>query len=146
MMDKRLIGGLLALTLVIAGCAGESQAPDQFELTMALVSGFYIGTTMDREEGGVVVDMVIEGAELGMTLTSEGQTLGRLFIPARITGGEDEEYDLTGTWQLNGTTVTVDQEADTFLRDMSFEVAVGDKFMSGEETFGPVKMTVVLAR
>jgi hypothetical protein len=84
------------------------------------------------------IDLLATGSEISVTLAPDGTTTGRLFIPDVGEGGTDVEGDLTGTWTLSGSTVTFDQAADRFIRDVEF-TAERDRLTSegtaNEETF-----------
>ena len=136
-MSVRLAPIVLAVLLTL-GC-GDSTGP-----TMSDVAGSYEATTLTVEEGGVTTDFLSLGASFEITLSPSGTTTGRLFVPGGGEGGGDFDADLAGTWALNGTTVTFDHDADTFVRDMDFEYA-NDR-LTGQETFNDVTISVVLAR
>ncbi len=73
-----------------------------------------------------------------------GPQVGRLFVPGGGEGGSDFEEDLSGTWELSGTTLRLDHAAETFLRDMVFSLA-GTQ-LRGDETFGSVTVRVALSK
>jgi hypothetical protein len=82
-------------------------------------------------------------------LRGDGTTAGRIFIPNFNEDGEREQgvnldMDLAGTWSANGDIVTLDHEADTFLRDMLFHVRSGG--LEAEEVFSEVTVRLVLDR
>ncbi|HJR16725.1 MAG TPA: hypothetical protein VJ808_07715 [Gemmatimonadales bacterium] len=58
--------------------------------------------------------------------------------------GADIDVDLTGTWSLQGSTVTFDQPGDTFIRDVPF--AVGPESLSTEGTFDDTTIRVILTK
>lgn len=64
-------------------------------------------------------------------------------MPGALDGGGDFDADLAGSLTLNGDTVTFDQAADTFLRDMPFEYRDGR--LVGDATFGDDRIRVTLA-
>jgi hypothetical protein len=137
MLRSRLF---LMLTLPGAALAcSDSTAP-----TLDDVAGSYTAEQFTTEEGGVVTDQLAGGASLNLVLASDGSTTGRLFVPGGDEGGGDFDADLVGTWSLDGATVTLDHEADTFLRDMPFTFSSGR--LSGEATFSGVTIVVVLRK
>ena len=129
---------VLILPLTLFAC-GDSTAP-----TRDSDSGTYTATTFTVEIGGNVTDELSEGAWITITLRADGTTLGHIFAPAGGEGGADLDEDLSGTWQLTGTTVSFVQSADTFIRDMSF-TASGHR-LSATETFSGVTITLVLEK
>jgi hypothetical protein len=139
----RLSSAVLAVLLTV-GCNDGTGPGDGDAPTMSDVAGSYQATTLTVEEGGVTTDFLSVGASLEITLSDNGTTAGRLFVPGGDEGGGDLDVDLAGTWALDGTTVTFNQDADTFVRDMDFEYANGQ--LTGEETFFDATVSVVLAR
>ncbi len=142
-MSVRL-GPIVLAVLLTLGCGDSTGSRDGDDPTMSDVAGSYEATTLTVEEGGVTTDFLLAGASFEITLALDGTTSGRLFAPGGGEGGGDFDADLAGTWALNGTTVTFDHDADTFVRDMDFEYA-NDR-LTGQETFNDVTISVVLAR
>jgi hypothetical protein len=111
---------------------------------MAAVAGTYRATTFTMEEAGVTTDWLVRGASITLTLGSDGTTRGRLFVPGGGEGSSDFDEDLTGTWELSGTTLRLRHAAATFLRQVVFSLV--DSRLSAEETFGGVVVRVVLSK
>lgn len=93
---------------------------------------------------GNTVDWLAAGASLRITLAPNGTTSGRLIIPGGDEDGGDLDEDLSGTWTLEDGTIRFSQSADTFMRDMPF--TIGDGRLSGDRTFGDVRIQVVLLK
>jgi hypothetical protein len=129
---------LLAAAALALAC-GDSTAP-----TMASVAGTYQATTFTVLQNGATTDLLANGSSLALTLAADGTTAGRVFVPGGGEAGADFDEDLTGTWVLQDSTVTLDHPADTFLRDMTF--TVGDRRLSGEATFSGTTITVVMTK
>ena len=140
-MTARILPGLLALTVCLAGCSDDG--PTETSLSMSLVAGDYAAEgdygvyTMTTTVDGQTVDQLAQGLSLTLTLTEDGRTSGRLFMPEGDEDGSDYEADLTGTWTLTGNVVDFSHQADTFIRDMSFRVEGGQ--LSGDEMFGDTR-------
>ena len=108
---------LLAATLAIAsGCAAAPNVPP------AGVPGSYHATTFTLSSGGPAVNLLALGASFTMALATDHTTTGRLIIPPSVTGGENIDESLDGTWQQSHHTVYFDGPADTFVRDVPFVV------------------------
>jgi hypothetical protein len=90
------------------------------------------------------VDWLARGASLVVDLRTDGTTRGHLFVPGVDEDGGDIDEDLTGTWTFEGSTVRMQHEADTFLRDMTFDYDVD--VLMGEQTFSGSTIRVVLRR
>ena len=120
---------LLALGLSMAGCdaAGLEDGPS--------VDGSYQATAFSVGD----LDALAEGVTLTMTL-SDGSVSGRFVVPASLDDDGTGDYDLRGTYAVEGDRVSFEQEADTFVRD-------ADWVLQGETlrgTFGDLE--VVLER
>ena len=89
-------------------------------------------------------DMLAEGASLVLGLHPNGVTSGRLFIPANVEGVPDFDEDLTGTWRLEDGEVVLDHDADTFLRDVTFEF--DDDRLVVDDLIGGVRVQIELER
>ena len=125
-----------ALTVaLVTGCENP--------LTVDDLAGSYIAATFTTESGGTQ-DLLATGASITMTLNSDGSTQGRLLVPGGNEDGSDFDADLSGTWTLNGSEVSFDHAADTFIRDMSF--AADQNRLTGQATFGAATLHVVLQK
>lgn len=126
---------------VLSGCGDDaptSPTPDD-------VVGAYEATTLTVTEGGTTTDVLAEGGSLEITLDGDGSTSGAFVIPPSFSEtGQEEQASMEGTWELNGRTVTLDQPADTFVRDASFTFVSGR--LEADETFGGATVQVVLVR
>jgi hypothetical protein len=89
-------------------------------------------------------DMLAEGASLVLGLHPNGVTSGRLLIPANVEGVPDFDEDLTGTWRLEDGEVVLDHDADTFLRDVTFEF--DDERLVVDDMIGGVRVQIELER
>ena len=152
----RVLGTCFLVSLSLAGCDESSgpEFPSRDDLAGAYVTvvpssgGTAFGTLVfSTTENGVTVDRLARGAQIRLTLAASGATSGTLLVPdVAESPGEPADFvaDLDGAWTLTGTTVTLDHEADTFLRDMPLTVR-GDR-LEGDRTFGDVRVRVVLQR
>lgn len=140
---------LAGVFLVSAACGesstGPSPADDTGGPSPADVVGSYEATTLTVTDGGSTNDALADGASITVTLDGDGTTAGTFVVPGSMSeSGEEEVLDLQGTWTLEGRNVSLDHEADTFLRDMTLRA--GDGRLEGEETFGSETVRVVLER
>jgi hypothetical protein len=102
---------------------------------------------MTLSADGDNTDLLTQGAELTMVLTTSGTTSGTLVVPAAYTeSGTEESFSLAGTYEYNATTgaVSFDQSADTFVRDATWTLA-GDQLL-GEFESGTSVIEAVLAQ
>lgn len=128
----------LCLALLLAGCGDE----DGFSPTVETVAGSYSASSFTIGSAAGTVDLLALGSSVAITLAPGGTTTGRLFVPGGAEGGGDLDADLTGTWTLEGSTVTFNQTADTFIRDAQF-TASRDR-LTGEGTFDGQTVRLVL--
>lgn len=140
---------LAGVFLVSTACGESSTEPSPGDVTdgpsRADVAGSYEATTLTVTDDGTTTDALEEGASIALTLDGDGTTSGTFVVPGSMSeSGEEEMHDLEGAWSLQGGNVALDHEADTFLRDMTFEV--GEDRLEGEESFGPQTVSVVLER
>lgn len=142
-MLRPLINRLLLLeaagALLVSGC------DDVFTPSVANVAGDYTATTFTTTTDGATTDQLARGASLVLQLAPDRTVAGRLFVPNGAEGGGDFDETMAGTWTVTGDVVTFDQEADTFVRDMSFTAS--PRRLRGEAAFpSGVMIRVVLAK
>jgi hypothetical protein len=77
-----------------------------------------------------------------VVLKPDGTTTGHLSVPDLGQGAI--EADLTGTWTLSGSTVTFNQTADTFIRDVDFTAAQNS--LDAEGTFDGTTVHLTLSK
>jgi hypothetical protein len=130
----------LALAAVLASCGDD----DKFSPTVENVAGTYSATSFTLSTPAGTVDLLGLGSSVTVTLEPDGTTTGRLFVPGGAEEGGDVDADLTGTWTLNGSIVTFNQTADTFIRDVEF--TAGQNRLTAEGTFEDQTIRVVLRK
>lgn len=139
---------VMTAMLMAAGCGDDGQSLDA---QLARVAGTYsaegafgaVVFTTSRPDGTETVDWLARGASIRLSLHEDMTTSGRLYIPGGDEDGGDMDEDLTGTWTLQGDRVSLDHEADTFLRDM--DLYFDGERLEGEETWS-VTVRVELVR
>jgi hypothetical protein len=131
---------LLLLSFVaLSGCK-DSEPPEMLD-----VVGTYRATTFTQTGiTGATTDLLALGASITLTLNGDRTTAGRLYVPLAHVGGIDIDEDLAGTWQIDAMIVTLDHDADTFLRDMEF-FADGMQ-LSGDWLIPDASIRVVLSK
>ncbi len=129
---RRNLVGLAAVwtATLLLGC----NVGDSFTPSIDNVAGNYTATMLTTTTGGTTTDHLAAGASFTINLAANGTTTGRLFVAGGGDAGGDLDADMAGTWTLVGSTVTFNQTADTFVRDMSFTAQVNH--LRGEATFG----------
>lgn len=131
-------------TLVMLGATAACGSDDATGPGMPDVAGSYDATVLTASALGATHDMLAEGASIHLVLAEDGTSSGHLFVPATEFTGEGVDEDLAGSWTLDGTTVTLTQSADTFLRDVP--LGVDGAQLIGDQTIGGVAVHLVLER
>jgi hypothetical protein len=129
----------LGLAIGLTACGDDSFSP-----TVETVTGTYTASTFTLTTTSSTTNLLVGGSTVSVTLAADGTTTGRLFIPGGAENGADFDADLTGTWTLTGSTVTFDQSADTFIRDVEF--IAGKNRLTSEGTFSGTTIQLVLAK
>jgi len=126
--------------MLLLACGGS----DTFMPTEETVAGTYEASAFTLTGFNGTTDLLLAGATVDVTLAPDGTTSGRLFLPGGDEDGNDLDEDLGGTWTLAGRTVTFDQGADSFIRDVDF--IAGDQTLTGEGTFDGAAVALQLVR
>ena len=136
------LGSAVALSLVLAlsGCGDDSS----FSPTEENVAGDYSASVFTLDVGAGVINQLVQGASVAVTLAPDGTTTGRLFLPGGGENGGDLDADLTGTWSLSRGAVTFDQPSDTFIRNVRFDA--DRNRLIGEDWSGHQVISLVLTK
>ncbi len=132
---------IVVATAAAAAAATAVACSDSFRPTIDNVSGIYSVREFTTDSAGTTKDWVAAGATLDLTLVPSGDVAGQLILP-----GVPSTFIalMTGTWALTRDTVRFNQIADTFVRDMDW--VAGENRLSGDQTFGVVRVRVVLTK
>jgi hypothetical protein len=136
-----LASGAVALAAMLVAACGDD---DAFSPTTHNMAGSYSASTFTVTSSAGTVDLLVTGGEVEVTLTADGEMSSHIFLPGGGEDGEDFEADVTGTWTLTGSTVTLDHEGDTVLQDLEF--TAGRDRLTAEHTFGEESVRIVLTR
>ncbi|MEA2761704.1 MAG: hypothetical protein QOD47_988 [Gemmatimonadaceae bacterium] len=86
------------------------------------------------------------GSTLLLNLNPDGTTSGHLHLAA--TGARPvSDVDMGGSWVQTGTTITISQGVDTFVRNTSFEISPDPTSgwdLAGTTTFGGNQVQIIL--
>ena len=96
---------VLTALLLSIGCEDDPTGP-----AVETVAGTYTATQFRITTGSNSQDVLTMGGSISVTLNVNGTTTGTLHVPA-IGADEELEESLTGTWSLDGRTVTFEQGA-----------------------------------
>lgn len=131
---------MTCLLAALAACGGD----DGFSPTVQNVAGAYTATEFTATGDAGTLDLLALGAEVTVTLATDGTTTGRLFVPGILLGGNDIDEDVAGTWALSGSTVTFTPTAGTLIGTLEFTVS-GNRLAS-EGLYQGYTLRIVLTR
>jgi hypothetical protein len=141
---RSAFGSIAVIVLTLSACGDDPMSP----ITRADITGDYAASTFTVRSGGTTIDLLALGATLNITLRDDGTTTGRLFVPGGDEDGSDLDANLDGTFLFDDRTdeVTFRQDADTFVRDVTFTASRTGRAvqLEAEETFSDVTLRVVL--
>ena len=85
------------------------------------IVGNYVASQWVTTGGSGQTNQLLAGSTLYLALAGDGTTSGHLHVAA---SGANPVFDadMTGTWSEADNKVTISQSADTFVRDMTFNV------------------------
>ena len=127
--------------LALASCS----VGDPFAPTVDNMAGTYAASQIVTADASGFVDWIDVGGTLSLTLSADGKTSGRLFLPGGAAGGADLDADMAGTWLLVGHTIQFGQAAETFVRAIDFNA--GQNRIAGDQYFGDsLRVIIVLIK
>jgi hypothetical protein len=139
MHTSRSAGQVLATVLLLSCGDGNG-----FDPTTDTVAGSYDVTTLRETQNGITINYLALGVTLGLELHADGIATGHLFAPTGGLGGSELDTDLSGTWTLNGSTVTLDIPEAAFLGNVTFKAE--DDLLRADQTVGGARVEVILTR
>ena len=127
--------------VAIAACGSDSAAP-QSSLVGSYTAVQFITTGSSGQ-----TDQLAAGSTLQITLNANGTTAGHLHLAS--TGGAPADFDMAGTWTQNGNNVDFSQNADSFVRNITFAMqpfTTGAWDLVGDKTFSGTRVQITLRR
>ena len=110
------------------------------------VAGSYVATTfVVTPTGQSPIDVLQAGGSLHITIAADSTTTGSLDIPASVTGSSDFVADMAGTASVTTSTVSFDQAADTFVRDLTWG-RTANTLTGTNQAAGSASFTIALTR
>lgn len=112
------------------------------------IAGSYSALQWVTTGGSGQTNQLTAGSTLQITLNNDGSTTGHMHTVAS-NGAPAGDFDLSGTWDLDGNLVQFTQAADTFLNDMVFSatlVGTGVVDLVGNQTFSGTQIQLTLRR
>jgi hypothetical protein len=132
----------IALSALLLACGEGSTSPAN------TATGNYTAISFVTTGAGGQRNEIMAGSTLTLNLNANGTTSGHLHVAAN---GSDPAFDadMAGTWSQSGMIVHIDQPADTFVRDMPFELtanSVGGWDLEGIGGFSGTQVQLTLRR
>jgi len=131
----------IASLLTVAAVVGCS---DALKPTTENILGMYDVESFTTDSAGTSRDLFAAGATLELIILPFGDVVGALNVPPIPPDTATFYASMNGTWALTGNKVRFTQDADSFVRDLDW-IADKDR-LSGDQTFGAVRVRVVLKR
>jgi hypothetical protein len=132
-------GGLALAVLAAGACGGYGTESVSLE-------GTYVATVLRvTPEGQALIDVLAAGGSLSVTIGSNNAVSGTLIIPASLNQGVPLNASMAGTAARDGNTVEFNQSADTFVRDLSWELSA-DGLRVTNQAAGDATYTITLTR
>ncbi len=110
------------------GCSSTTTIPRDTVVTYAAI-------TWTITEAGVETNALQAGATLDLELIEDGRVSGTLFMPAAINNGANLTADMTGTYTIVQGILRFAQTADTFVREVGWDVD-GQQLIASEVVDG----------
>ena len=132
---------IAALAAVLAGCAGIEVVTGTTFPTGTYTARVFLVTPTGQSQ----INVLAAGGSLSITIAANGHTTGSLQVPSSVTGGPELVASMEGTADIGGLTVTFEQTADTFVRDLSWSRIEGTLVVT-EQTVGGATYTITLSR
>jgi hypothetical protein len=136
-----LLVGLTATLFLACGSSTTQPSGDSAAGNYTASSFVTSGNSGQRNE-------LAYGSTLVLNLTAAGTTSGHLHIAAN---GAIQAFDadMAGTWTQSGTTVSISQSVDTFVRNTPFQLfydPAGGWELVGDQIFSGTLFQIVLKR
>ena len=139
--------GALLFAAVIMACGSDKGPTTPGGGGGFALAGNYTATQWTTTGGGGLTNQITNGSTLQIALNSNGTTTGHLHLVAS-SNNPALDADMAGTWSQTGGTVSFNQNADTFVRDMVFAVvANGSKWaLEGNQAFSGTEVKITLTQ
>ena len=137
----------LLFTTGFVACGSDGPTPPGGGGGGPTLTGSYTATQWVTTGGSGSANQLLAGSTLAITLNSNGTTSGHLHLVA--SGGNPPlDADMAGTWMVTGADLTFSQNADTFVRNMTFVVvANGNKWaLEGDQVLSQTRIQLTLTQ
>ncbi len=134
----------LAATVLVGSLAACGD--DGGVTNLPIIGGSYSATTfLVTPDGESQIDVLAAGGRLTIAIGATNATAGTLLLPASVTGDVALTESMAGTAEITGSSVSFDQTADTFVRDLNWAVE-DNTIRVSDQSVGGARFTIVLTR
>ncbi len=140
---------MVTAAVVVLSCGSPTEgcgcAPAPAPITGAWIATQFLVTPTGQAQ----IDVLAAGGSLTITVEYSQATSGSLSIPASINGGTPLNASMAGTatYNYNTARTTFTQAADTFVRDLSWQLNGGKTTLSvTNQTAGSASFTITLTK
>ncbi|HEY9382769.1 MAG TPA: hypothetical protein VIP80_04570 [Gemmatimonadales bacterium] len=130
----------LVLGLAAPACGGDDTVGSSNLLTGTYQATLFVVTPT----GQAPIDVLAAGGSLSISIAASGATSGTLSLPASVTGGAALSESMAGTASITALTVHFTQDADTFVRDLTW-LRVGTALTVVDQPAGAATFSISLA-
>jgi len=110
------------------------------------IAGTYTATTCRlKPPSSSEINVLAQGGNLSIVISGNSTTTGTLNLPAIVTGGAALQTSMAGAVDRNGNSVSFEQTADTFVRDLYWTVS-GNTITVTNQSVSGATWTIVLTR
>jgi hypothetical protein len=132
--------GLFFLLIATAACGSDNTTEPK-----NAIAGSYAASQWVTTGGSGQTNQLLAGSTLALTLANDGTTSGHLHVAA--SGSNPAlDADMAGTWSESDNKVTISQSADTFVRDMTFNVVPNGSnwSLTADQVFSSTRIQITL--
>ena len=133
---------LVGFPALLLACGSSTTTQPSGNSAAGNYTAFYWVTTGNSGQ----TSELLAGSTLVLNLSADGTTSGHLHIAAS-SANQALDADMAGTWTQNGFTVNILQSADTFIRNMPFQMSFdpnGGWDLEGNENFTGGQVRLIL--
>ena len=130
---------VLSCSNELCGCSPVPYSP---------IAGVWAATQfLVTPTGQPQIDALTAGGSMTITVFSDNSTGGSLSLPATVTGGAALIASMAGTATFQSNTeITFDQAADTFVRDLTWQLVGTTGLMVSNQVAGSASFSITLTR
>lgn len=130
-----------ATTAALLGCVRIEFVTGTNFITGTYAAALFLVTPAGQSQ----INVLAAGGSLTIVIDAAGNTTGALHVPASVNGGTTLNESMAGTADIGGLTVSFNQNADTFVRDLIWS-RIQISLSVTDQTVGGATYTITLNR